>query len=175
METTDYQGPAQHDAAQRRGARNATAANAPSTQAEPISPAHVEAAIATSMRQLAREFDACRDLLVALGNESRQAIFIALLEHPGGMRVGALAQRAGLSRPATSHHIKVMKDAGLIDCYKVGTKNYYHASPRLDRWGQLAQVTAHAEQFVRTLVQLEARGLATCPRASDDGLCDPTA
>lgn len=39
-------------------------------------------AAARSMQQLAREFSACRDMLVALGNENRQLIFVALLEHP---------------------------------------------------------------------------------------------
>lgn len=105
-------------------------------------------AAARSMQQLAREFSACRDMLVALGNENRQLIFVALLEHPGGVRVGDLAKLARLSHPATSHHLKVLQDAGLVDHYQQGTKNFYHASARLDRWAQLARVTAHAEQFV---------------------------
>lgn len=67
-------------------------------------------AAARSMQQLAREFSACRDMLVALGNENRQLIFAALLEHPGGVRVGDLAKLARLSRPATSHHPKVLQD-----------------------------------------------------------------
>lgn len=54
-------------------------------------------AAARSMQQLAREFSACRDMLVALGNENRQLIFVALLEHPGGVRVGDLAKLARLS------------------------------------------------------------------------------
>ncbi|WP_317416362.1 hypothetical protein [Thermophilibacter provencensis] len=48
--------------------------------------------IARSMRDLAREFDSCRDLLVALGNENRQLIFMALLESHSGARVGELAR-----------------------------------------------------------------------------------
>ncbi len=114
--------------------------------------------IARSMRDLAREFDSCRDLLVALGNENRQLIFMALLESFGGARVGELAESVGLSRPATSHHLKVLREAGLVDCYKVGTRNFYHASARLDRWGQLARVTSDAERFVRAVTALEARG-----------------
>ena len=50
--------------------------------------------IARSMRELAREFDSCRDLLVALGNENRQLIFMALLESHGGARAGELARVA---------------------------------------------------------------------------------
>ena len=45
------------------------------------------------MRELAREFDSCRDLLVALGNENRQLIFMALLESHGGARVTSDAER----------------------------------------------------------------------------------
>lgn len=126
-------------------------------------------AAARSMQQLAREFSACRDMLVALGNEYRQLIFVALLEHPGGVRVGDLAKLARLSRPATSHHLKVLQDAGLIDHYQQGTKNYYHASARLDRWAQLARVTAHAEQFVRLVQELDARAEAGKHACSESG------
>lgn len=126
-------------------------------------------AAARSMQQLAREFSACRDMLVALGNENRQLIFVALLEHPGGVRVGDLAKLARLSRPATSHHLKVLQDAGLIDHYQQGTKNYYHASARLDRWAQLARVTAHAEQFVRLVQELDARAEAGKHACSESG------
>lgn len=120
------------------------------------------------MRELAREFDSCRDLLVALGNESRQLIFMALLESHGGARVGELAERVGLSRPATSHHLKVLREAGLVESYKVGTRSFYHASTRLDRWGQLARVTSDAERFVRAMVALDARGEGCSRRDEGD-------
>ena len=103
-----------------------------------------------SMQQLAREFSACRDMLAALGNENRQLIFVALLEHPGGVRVGDLAKLARLSRPAASHHL-----------------NFYHASARLDRWAQLARVTAHAEQFVRLVQELDGRAEAGSTRVAN--------
>lgn len=123
-----------------------------------------------SMQQLAREFSACRDMHVALGNENRQLIFVALLEHPGGVRVGDLAKLARLSHPATSLHLKVLQDAGLVDHYQQGTKNYYyHASARLDRWAQLARVTTHAEQFVRLVQELDARAEAGKHACSESG------
>lgn len=125
-------------------------------------------AAARSMQQLAREFSACRDMLVALGNENRQLIFVALLEHPGGVRAGDLAKLARLSRPAASHHLKVLQGAGLVDHYQQGTK-FYHASARLDRWAQLARVTAHAEQFVRLVQELDARAEAGKHACSESG------
>ncbi|WP_419058207.1 ArsR family transcriptional regulator [Enorma massiliensis] len=92
-----------------------------------------------------------------------------MLEHPGGVRVGDLAKLARLSRPATSHHLKVLQDAGLVDHYQQGTKNFYHASARLDRWAQLARVTAHAEQFVRLVQELDARAEAGKHACSESG------
>lgn len=124
--------------------------------------------IARSMRDLAREFDSCRDLLVALGNENRQLIFMALLESHGGARVGELAERVGLSHPATSHHLKVLREAGLVESRRVGTRSFYHASTRLDRWGELARVTSDAERFVRAMVALEARGEGCSRRDGKD-------
>lgn len=126
---------------------------------------NVERATAASMKVLAQEFGDARDMLVALGNENRQAIFMALLENAGGVRVGDLAELASLSRPATSHHLKILKDAGLVERFTVGTKSYYHASARLDRWTQLARLTAHAETFVRRIAALEAEGVSPCPLA----------
>lgn len=124
---------------------------------------NVGRAAAASMKVLAQEFSDARDMLVALGNENRQAIFIALLENPGGVRVGNLAELASLSRPATSHHLKILKDAGFVERFTVGTKSYYHASARLDHWTQLARLTAHAEAFVRRIADLEAEGFSPCP------------
>lgn len=43
-----------------------------------------------------------------------------------GVRVGEITQRTHLSRPAVSHHLHILKDAGLIKMRKEGTKNYYY-------------------------------------------------
>ncbi|WP_283656261.1 MULTISPECIES: helix-turn-helix transcriptional regulator [unclassified Paenibacillus] len=34
-------------------------------------------------------------------------------------------QKTNLSRPVVSHHVKVLKDANMIEVVKEGTKNYY--------------------------------------------------
>ncbi|WP_341481872.1 metalloregulator ArsR/SmtB family transcription factor [Enterococcus cecorum] len=44
----------------------------------------------------------------------------------GGTRVGAITEKTHLSRPAVSHHIKILKDAGVVGMRKEGTKNYYY-------------------------------------------------
>lgn len=77
---------------------------------------------------LKEEFAACSDFLVALGDSKRQAIIIRLLEAEhvcDGLQVPDLTGATGLSRPAVSHHLKVLRDVNLIDYRSEGTKNYY--------------------------------------------------
>ena len=42
-----------------------------------------------------------------------------------GINVTDLASRTKLSRPAISHHLKVLKDCGLINPIKMGTQIFY--------------------------------------------------
>jgi ArsR family transcriptional regulator len=73
------------------------------------------------------DFISSHKILLAIGNETRQLIFITLLGAPcAGMRVGDIQAKTHLSRPAVSHHIKVLLDCGLAGCSKEGTKNFYY-------------------------------------------------
>lgn len=42
-----------------------------------------------------------------------------------GMRVLEITSYTHLSRPAVSHHLKVMKDAGVVHMRKEGTMTFY--------------------------------------------------
>lgn|GEM_PF-118482 len=73
------------------------------------------------------QFQSCTKVLAAIGDETRQHIMLALIEADcDGMRVGEITARTHLSRPAVSHHLKVLKDAEIVRMYKVATKNYYY-------------------------------------------------
>ncbi len=67
-------------------------------------------------------------ILNALCDENRQNILIVLLENcsTGGIRVDDIAKEVNLSRPAVSHHLKVLLDNGIVSIEHCGTKNYYH-------------------------------------------------
>ena len=80
------------------------------------------------VRQLANEFENCRKILVAFGDENRQHMIIEMLNmgRCGGVRVGEITEKTNLSRPAVSHHIKILKDAGILKMRREGTRNYYY-------------------------------------------------
>ena len=61
----------------------------------------------------------------ALGDENRQKLIILMLEAEP-KSVQELTNGIGLSRPSISHHLKVLKEAGLIEETKKGTRTYYH-------------------------------------------------
>lgn len=68
----------------------------------------------------------------ALGDQTRRSIVMLLAEGPSP--VGKLAEALPVSRPAVSQHLKVLKDAGLVDEEAEGTRRIY----RLNEAGLLA-------------------------------------
>lgn len=116
------------------------------------------------MAVLARESERCRSAFIALGDENRQHILIALLENYGGMRVGEITARTNLSRPAVSHHLKILKDAGIVNMFKRGTMNFYHVDANEDVWGALALLIEHINQVVQEVSQKEKSGFPCCGR-----------
>jgi DNA-binding transcriptional ArsR family regulator len=60
----------------------------------------------------------------ALGDPQRREILRLLGE--GDKPVHAIAQALPISRPAVSRHLRVLKDAGLVDQRAEGTERIYH-------------------------------------------------
>ena len=102
--------------------------------------------------ELKQHFHTCMPLFIALGDEIRLTIIEALTDEaltgrtnqpdknddrpislpnqprPHGLNVREITERTSLSRPAVSHHLKILKTAGLIDVHREGTCNYYYLS-----------------------------------------------
>lgn len=70
-------------------------------------------------------FTDCGPLFTALGDDRRQAIIALLLEAGGEVSVGELATRLGLSQPAVSHHLKILRAARLLTVERRGTLRFY--------------------------------------------------
>lgn len=83
------------------------------------------------VERLASEIERSRKLLTALGDESRQHIILTMMQMGDctGVRAIEVAERTHLSRPAVSHHLQIMKDAGLLKTRKEGTKIFYYFDP----------------------------------------------
>jgi DNA-binding transcriptional ArsR family regulator len=80
----------------------------------------------------------------ALADPTRRTVFELVLVRPRA--VGELAEVLPISRPAVSHHLKLLRTAGLVRDRAEGTRRIYHANPdglaelraQLDRfWNQL--------------------------------------
>ena len=76
------------------------------------------------IKKLAEEFEDCRSVLLALGDENRQHLILEMMQmgNCAGARVGDINERTHLSRPAVSHHIRILKDAGLVKMRREGAK-----------------------------------------------------
>ena len=68
-------------------------------------------------------------LFKALGDPTRRAIFEQLCRE-GEDTVGALTARAGISQPAVSKHLCVLRQAGLVLNRQEGRHTYYGAQLR---------------------------------------------
>ena len=65
-------------------------------------------------------------LFKTLADPTRRAIFERLCRD-GEQTVGALTARAGVSQPAVSKHLGVLKRAGLVRCRRSGRETIYRA------------------------------------------------
>lgn len=63
----------------------------------------------------------------ALADGTRLAIVAALAEGP--QAVGRLAAGLPVSRSAVSQHLKILKDAGLVEDLAAGTRRIYRLNP----------------------------------------------
>ena len=65
----------------------------------------------------------------AIGNETRQGILLFLIAScEKCASVNDITYIAHLTRPEFSHHLNVLKDAGIIHCRPEGTSHYYYIS-----------------------------------------------
>ncbi|MDU8856173.1 metalloregulator ArsR/SmtB family transcription factor [Clostridioides difficile] len=92
------------------------------------------------MQEITSKFKECRKAISAMGDETRQLILIALLESDfNGIRVGEITKKTHLSRPAVSHHLKILKEAEIVNLRREGTKNYYLDSKK-SQWKSLTEL-----------------------------------
>lgn len=83
-------------------------------------------------------------LFRTLADPTRRAIFERLC-HDGEQTVGALTAQAGVSQPAVSKHLGVLKQAGLVRDRHEGRLTHYSAQP--DALAPLIDWTSRMRSF----------------------------
>lgn len=72
-------------------------------------------------------FKECIPIFEVLRDSHRQNIILLLCEK-GELTVNQIADQSSLSRPAISHHLKLLRAEGLIQVRQAGTQRFYSAS-----------------------------------------------
>lgn len=99
------------------------------------------------LEELAEEFQRCRRILLALGDENRQHLILEMMQMDqcGGVRVGTIVERTHLSRTAVSRHLKILKEAGILNVRQEGPKNYYYFDGDARAMDRLIHMAARAK------------------------------
>lgn len=127
------------------------------TYATPERPPAVQSAPHEDQQQkierLAKEFEASRKLLMALGDESRLHVILTMMRMGdcSGVRAIEVAEQTSLSRPAVSHHLQILKDAGILKTRKEGTKVFYYFDPDMQAMGTLMDALRLSVEITRSL------------------------
>lgn len=69
----------------------------------------------------------CADRLKVLADETRLAVLRSLMDGP--KHVSEINEPLGLEHPRLSHHLKVLREAGLVEAERDGKAVLYRLSP----------------------------------------------
>jgi DNA-binding transcriptional ArsR family regulator len=76
------------------------------------------------LRAIPKEWRTISKVYAALGDEHRQRILLTF--SPGErLNVGQIVDVSTLSRTAVSHHLRVLREAGVLESRKVGKEVYF--------------------------------------------------
>ena len=104
------------------------------------------------IEKLQQEFSSCQKLLTAIGDEVRQYLLCIMLKGEcSGSRVIDIAAKTNLSRPAVSHHMQILKDAGVVKSRKEGTCIYYYLDPADNEISKGMSLFAHIKEIMKTV------------------------
>ncbi|NEC91708.1 helix-turn-helix transcriptional regulator [Streptomyces sp. SID12501] len=91
----------------------------------------------------AEEAETAARMFKALGDPVRLRLFSAVASHEGGEACVCDISDVGVSQPTVSHHLKKLKEAGLLTSERRGTWVYYRVEPSvLASMGKLLVTTS---------------------------------
>lgn len=79
-------------------------------------------------------------LLKAVADKTRLRILSLLRRHEGEVSVFEIVETFTLEQPTISHHLRILRDAGLVECRKRGLFAYYYiVYRRLNQVGMILE------------------------------------
>ena len=113
------------------------------------------------VHKLEDEFKECQKVLNAIGDENRQHLLCVMMNMPiDGSRVVEIAEQTHLSRPAVSHHMQILKDAGIIKSRKEGTQVYYYFDPEDNEVEKFSKLAGDIIKIINMLPERNEEGVA---------------
>lgn len=104
------------------------------------------------IKRLESELKKCQKVLTAIGDETRQHLLCVMLQGKcSGSRVVDIAEQTNLSRPAVSHHIQILKEAGIVKPRKEGTCIYYYLDPEANEVDNLITLFCDIREFMKNV------------------------
>lgn len=65
--------------------------------------------------------------------------------------MGRMTERSNLSRPAVSHHIQILKEAGILKMRREGVRHYYYFDADTEAFSRLISMLEHAKRLMEQL------------------------
>lgn len=103
--------------------------------------------------QLSEEIGRYQDVACALGSETRLHLIQCMIakHRYEGLRVEEIVSDTNLSRPAVSHHLQILKRAGIVKMRREGTRNYYYFDADAERFDGFIRMLTRARALMRSL------------------------
>ena len=96
-------------------------------------------------RAIPRAWRRTARIFVALGDPHRQRIVLMFEPHER-LTVGQIVAASTLSRSAIAHHLKVLREAGILHAEKIGKEVWYGTAPDAVRTALTAVLDYLADQ-----------------------------
>jgi ArsR family transcriptional regulator len=97
----------------------------------------------------------------ALGEPTRLRIITIMASEGGYFCVGALAKKLGVSQPAVSQHLKILKEAEILDSKRMGYHVHYYAD------------AATLKNYKKQIGKLLEDAFKKCKCPNNDICCSP--
>ena len=76
------------------------------------------------INQLPQEWESIAAVFVAMGDPQRQRLLLAF--EPGErLTAGQLSEASPLNRTTVSHHLKILRQAGVLSSERIGKEGFY--------------------------------------------------